>query len=434
MNIEGENLNGVYSANEYLTRINFMKAYKEGYDTPITKNKSVAVVGGGNVAMDAARCAKRMGAENVYIIYRRSEEEMPARREEIHHAKEEGIIFKFLNNPLRIVGDENGWVTGMECIEMELGEPDASGRRRPVPIKDSNFILDVDTVIMAIGTSAQPADPHDDPRLGGEQVGLHCSGRGDGRDQPRRRIRRRRRRYRRGNRYPGYGRWQGRGQSHGRIHSEQKQISRPYNGKVLRMWNEIVLTVAPDWTDAVTELLNTLDISGMYVEDYSDLFDNVFVKRTNLVEKELSDKVGADARIHVYTEKPADDFARMSPGFCRAARFPSRWKAARFRTLTGRKSWKAFTNRSSRANGFSSFPNGRTTCPPRMRLSSQCNPALRSEPVRTSPQCSACGRWKAFCGAERPYWTSVRAAVFSGLPHSCSAPTGWCVRILTKRR
>ena len=126
MNIEGENLNGVYSANEYLTRINLMKAYKEGYDTPISKNSSVAVVGGGNVAMDAARCAKRMGAENVYIVYRRSEEEMPARREEIHHAKEEGIIFKFLNNPLRIIGDENGQVTGMECIQMELGEPDAS--------------------------------------------------------------------------------------------------------------------------------------------------------------------------------------------------------------------------------------------------------------------------------------------------------------------
>ena len=156
MNIEGENLNGVYSANEYLTRINLMKAYKEGYDTPISKNSSVAVVGGGNVAMDAARCAKRMGAENVYIVYRRSEEEMPARREEIHHAKEEGIIFKFLNNPLRIIGDENGQVTGMECIQMELGEPDASGRRRPVPVKDSNFILDVDAVIMSIGTSPNP--------------------------------------------------------------------------------------------------------------------------------------------------------------------------------------------------------------------------------------------------------------------------------------
>ena len=156
MNIEGENLNGVYSANEYLTRINLMKAYKEGYDTPISKNSSVAVVGGGNVAMDAARCAKRMGAENVYIVYRRSEEEMPARREEIHHAKEEGIIFKFLNNPLRIIGDENGQVTGMECIQMELGEPDASGRRRPVPVKDSNFILDVDAVIMSSGTSPNP--------------------------------------------------------------------------------------------------------------------------------------------------------------------------------------------------------------------------------------------------------------------------------------
>ena len=156
MNIEGENLNGVYSANEYLTRINLMKAYKEGYDTPISKNSSVAVVGGGNVAMDAARCAKRMGAENVYIVYRRSEEEMPARREEIHHAKEEGIIFKFLNNRLRIIGDENGQVTGMEFIQMELGEPDASGRRRPVPVKYSNFILDVDAVIMSIGTSPNP--------------------------------------------------------------------------------------------------------------------------------------------------------------------------------------------------------------------------------------------------------------------------------------
>ena len=155
MGIEGEALSGVYSANEYLTRVNLMKAYREGYDTPIRHSRSTIVVGGGNVAMDAARCAKRLGAE-VTVVYRRSEEEMPARREEIHHAKEEGIIFKFLNNPLRIVGDENGWVTGMECIEMELGEPDASGRRRPVPIKDSNFILDVDAVIMSIGTSPNP--------------------------------------------------------------------------------------------------------------------------------------------------------------------------------------------------------------------------------------------------------------------------------------
>lgn len=156
MNIEGEDLLGVYSANEYLTRINLMKAYKEGYDTPIAKSKSVAVVGGGNVAMDAARCAKRLGAENVYIVYRRSMEELPARAEEVHHAKEEGIIFKLLNNPVKVLGDETGRVSGIECIEMELGEPDASGRRRPVPKEGSNFVIDVDTVIMSIGTSPNP--------------------------------------------------------------------------------------------------------------------------------------------------------------------------------------------------------------------------------------------------------------------------------------
>ncbi|HBR02405.1 MAG TPA: glutamate synthase (NADPH), homotetrameric [Ruminiclostridium sp.] len=156
MNIPGENLNGVYSANEYLTRINLMKAYKENALTPIMKSTSVAVVGGGNVAMDAARCAKRMGAENVYIIYRRSEVELPARKEEVHHAKEEGIIFKLLNNPTRILGDEKGWVNGIECIEMELGEPDASGRRRPVAKAGSEHTIDVDTVIMSIGTSPNP--------------------------------------------------------------------------------------------------------------------------------------------------------------------------------------------------------------------------------------------------------------------------------------
>ena len=155
MNIPGENLKGVYSANEFLTRVNLMKAYKEGSDTPIQNSKSVAVVGGGNVAMDAARCAKRLGAENVYIVYRRGEEEMPARKEEIEHAKEEGIIFKNLNNPVQILG-EDGWVHGMECVEMELGEPDESGRRRPVVKEDSNFVLDVDCVIMAIGTSPNP--------------------------------------------------------------------------------------------------------------------------------------------------------------------------------------------------------------------------------------------------------------------------------------
>ncbi|MGI6030573.1 MAG: NADPH-dependent glutamate synthase [Eubacteriales bacterium] len=155
MHIPGENLNGVYSANEFLTRINLMKAYKDEYDTPIRKNKCVAVVGGGNVAMDAARCAKRLGAD-VYIVYRRSEAELPARAEEVHHAKEEGIVFKLLNNPVEILGDENGWVTGIKCIEMELGEPDESGRRRPVEKPGSEFVLDVDAVIMSIGTSPNP--------------------------------------------------------------------------------------------------------------------------------------------------------------------------------------------------------------------------------------------------------------------------------------
>lgn len=156
MGIEGEALIGVYSANEYLTRTNLMRAYDESYDTPIIKSKAVAVVGGGNVAMDAARCAQRLGAEKVYIVYRRSEEEMPARKEEVHHAKEEGIIFNLLTNPVKIIGDENGKVCGMECVRMELGEADASGRRRPVAVKDSNFVLDVDTVIMALGTSPNP--------------------------------------------------------------------------------------------------------------------------------------------------------------------------------------------------------------------------------------------------------------------------------------
>lgn len=156
MGIEGEDLIGVYSANEYLTRTNLMKAYLDDYDTPIIKSKSVAVVGGGNVAMDAARCAKRLGAENVYIVYRRGMEEMPARKEEVHHAMEEGIIFKNLNNPVKILGDENGRVRAMECIEMELGEPDASGRGKPMAKEGSNFELPVDTVIMSIGTSPNP--------------------------------------------------------------------------------------------------------------------------------------------------------------------------------------------------------------------------------------------------------------------------------------
>lgn len=152
MKIPGEDLLGVCSANEYLTRINLMKAYLPEYDTPIQHAKRIAVVGGGNVAMDAARCAKRMGAEKVYIIYRRSAEEIPARAEEIHHAVEEGIDFRYLTNPVAVKGTEDGHVCGIECVKMELGEPDASGRRRPVEIKGSNFVLDVDCVIMAIGT------------------------------------------------------------------------------------------------------------------------------------------------------------------------------------------------------------------------------------------------------------------------------------------
>lgn len=156
MGIEGEGAVGVYSANEFLTRINLMKAYLDGYDTPIKRSKSVAVVGGGNVAMDAARCAKRLGAENVYIIYRRSDEEMPARREEIEHAKEERIDFKLLTNPKRILTDENSVVKGIECVKMALGEPDSSGRRRPEEIPNSEFVIDVDSVIMAIGTSPNP--------------------------------------------------------------------------------------------------------------------------------------------------------------------------------------------------------------------------------------------------------------------------------------
>ncbi len=157
MNIPGENLNGVYSANEFLTRINLMRAHEfPKCDTPVRIGKRVAVVGGGNVAMDAARSAKRLGAEDVYIIYRRSEEEMPARVEEVHHAKEEGIQLKLLTNPTRILGTDDGWVKGIECVEMELGEPDASGRRRPVVKQGSEHVIDLETVVIAIGQSPNP--------------------------------------------------------------------------------------------------------------------------------------------------------------------------------------------------------------------------------------------------------------------------------------
>ena len=155
MGIPGEVSNGVFSANEYLTRSNLMKAFREDYDTPIKTGKKVIVVGGGNVAMDAARTALRLGAE-VHIVYRRSEEELPARREEVHHAKEEGVIFDLLTNPVEIIPDENGWVKEVKCVRMELGEPDASGRRRPVVIEGSEFTMDADTVIMSLGTSPNP--------------------------------------------------------------------------------------------------------------------------------------------------------------------------------------------------------------------------------------------------------------------------------------
>ena len=156
MNIKGETLCGVYSANEYLTRVNLMKAYLPNSKTPIKKSSRVAVVGGGNVAMDAARSAMRLGADEVYIVYRRGKEELPARLEEIEHAEEEGVIFKTLTNPIEILGDENGNVTGIRCIKMALGEPDESGRRRPVEVENSEFVIELDTVIMSIGTSPNP--------------------------------------------------------------------------------------------------------------------------------------------------------------------------------------------------------------------------------------------------------------------------------------
>jgi len=166
MNIPGENLNGVYSANEYLTRSNLMKAYLfPEYDTPIVRGKRVAVIGGGNVAMDCARTALRLGADEVHNVYRRSRKEMPAREEEIHHAEEEGIIFDILTLPVKYIGDKRNWVKEMECIKMKLGEPDASGRRRPVPIDGSNFITPIDTVICAIGQSPNPLIPQTTPDL-----------------------------------------------------------------------------------------------------------------------------------------------------------------------------------------------------------------------------------------------------------------------------
>ena len=179
MGIPGESLNGVYSANEYLTRVNLMKAYREGYDTPIKKSQAVAVVGGGNVAMYAARCAKRLGAK-VYVVYRRDEAAMPARKEEVEHAEEEGIIFKTLTNPVEVLGDENGWVKGMTCVEMELGEPDESGRRRPIVKEGSEFTLEVDTMIMALGTNPNPLIRSTTPGLDADRHGCLITNGPDG--------------------------------------------------------------------------------------------------------------------------------------------------------------------------------------------------------------------------------------------------------------
>jgi glutamate synthase (NADPH/NADH) small chain len=166
LNIPGENLNGVYSANEYLTRANLMQAYSfPNTDTPIARSKNVAVFGGGNVAMDSARTALRLGADNVYLMYRRSREEMPARKEEVHHAEEEGVQMMYLQNPTRFIGNEKGWVTAVECLRMELGEPDDSGRRRPVAVKGSEFMTTVDTCIVAIGNASNPLIPHTSPDI-----------------------------------------------------------------------------------------------------------------------------------------------------------------------------------------------------------------------------------------------------------------------------
>jgi glutamate synthase (NADPH/NADH) small chain len=167
LNIPGENLNGIYSANEFLTRVNLMKAYRfPEYDTPVKIGQRVGVVGGGNVAMDAARCALRLGADEVYIIYRRSEVEMPARREEVENARDEGIQFKLLTTPKRFIGNDQNWVVGVECYQMELGEPDASGRRRPIAIPGSEFIIKVDMAVAALGTRPNPIIPSTTEGLG----------------------------------------------------------------------------------------------------------------------------------------------------------------------------------------------------------------------------------------------------------------------------
>ena len=208
MNVPGENLKGVYSANEYLTRINLMAAYQfPRADTPVLHGKRVAVVGGGNVAMDSVRTAKRLGAEAAMIVYRRTRKEVPARAEEVHHAEEEGIEFHFLTAPVEVIGNDKRWVTGLKCIRMKLGEPDASGRARPVPVPGSEFVLPCDVVVVAIGTRANPLLTATCPDLKLNKYGQHPGGR-QRHDQPPGRVRRRRHRARRGHGHSGHGRRQ----------------------------------------------------------------------------------------------------------------------------------------------------------------------------------------------------------------------------------
>ena len=204
LKVPGEHYIGVYSSNEYLTRSNLMKAYDfPNYDTPMVRGKKVATFGGGNVAMDSARTALRMGAEKSYIIYRRGREELPARKEEIHHAEEEGVEFMLLSAPTSFLGTDDGFLTGVECLRMELGEPDASGRRRPVTVPGSEFIVDIDTAVISIGSSANPLLDQEHSRSGLEQMGQHCGRPQDRQDHETEGLGRRRHRHRCGHRYPG---------------------------------------------------------------------------------------------------------------------------------------------------------------------------------------------------------------------------------------
>ena len=213
MDVPGENLKGVYSANEYLTRVNLMAAFREDAETPVLKGQRVAVVGGGNVAMDAVRTSLRMGAEEAIIVYRRGMDELPARREEVHHAEQEGIHFELLTAPLEVLGDEHGWVRGLRCERMALGEPDASGRRRPERIPGSEFEIACDMVVVAIGTRANPTPHRQRARPAPQPMGLHRGRRGRHEQHPRR-LRRRRHRARLGDRDPGHGRRQADGGGH----------------------------------------------------------------------------------------------------------------------------------------------------------------------------------------------------------------------------